>query len=152
MPGTVPAVPVPAEPGVPPAAEARDRFAASPVARLGTVDIDGRPHLVPCCFVLHGDVVYSAVDAKPKRSPHLQRLVNVQAHPDTTLLVDHYEDNWQRLWWVRARGHGRVLDEGDEAARARALLAAKYPQYRLRPPEGPVLAVDITEWRAWQAW
>jgi PPOX class probable F420-dependent enzyme len=144
MAGTVAGVPVPAE--------ARDRFAASPVARLGTVDRRGRPHLVPCCFVLDGEIIYSAVDAKPKRSPDLQRLANVQAHPDTTLLVDHYEDDWNHLWWVRARGQGRVVREPGEAARARALLAAKYTQYQRRPPEGQVLAIDVSDWRAWQAW
>jgi PPOX class probable F420-dependent enzyme len=144
MPGTLACVPVPAE--------ARERFAASPVARLGTVDARGRPHLVPCCFVLDGDIIYSAVDAKPKRSPDLQRLANVRAHPDTTLLVDHYEDDWNQLWWVRARGQGRVVSEASETARARALLAEKYSQYHRRPPMGAVLAVDVNDWRAWQAW
>lgn len=144
MPGTVA--------GVLPPAEARDRLAASAVARLGTVDAEGRPHLVPCCFVLDGEVVYSAVDGKPKRSPNLQRLANVLIHPDTTLLVDHYEADWSRLWWVRVRGRGRLVSDVGEEARARALLVAKYPQYRRQPPEGPVLAVEISEWRAWQAW
>ena len=144
MSGSLSRVPVPAD--------ARERFAASPVARLGTVDAQGRPHLVPCCFVLDGDTAYSAVDAKPKRSPHLQRLANVRAHPAATLLVDHYEDDWSRLWWVRARGRGRVVTEPAEASRARSLLAVKYPQYAARPPEGAVLAVEISEWRAWQAW
>jgi PPOX class probable F420-dependent enzyme len=143
MPGTVGAVPEPAN--------ARDRFAAARVARLGTVDHRGRPHLVPCCFALAGETVYSAVDGKPKRSPALQRLANVAVHPDTTLLVDHYDEDWSRLWWVRARGRGRVVTDAGEAVQAVALLAGKYAQYREQPPAGPVLAVDITEWRAWQA-
>ena len=144
MPGTVPSVPVPAG--------TRERLATARVAHLGTVDAEGRPHLVPCCFVLEEDTVYSAVDGKPKRSPHLQRLANVRAHPDTTLLVDYYEEDWSRLWWVRVRGRGRVVTDAVEADRARALLVAKYAQYRSRPPDGPVLAVEISEWRAWQAW
>jgi PPOX class probable F420-dependent enzyme len=144
MPGTVAAVPTPPD--------ARGRFASAPVARLGTVDEAGRPHIVPCCFVLDGEVVYSAVDHKPKQSLALRRLANVRIHPDTTLLVDHYEYDWTRLWWVWVRGRGRVLEAGDEADRARTLLAGKYTQYRIRPPKGPVLAVDINEWRAWQAW
>ncbi len=121
------------------------------MAHLATVDPEGRPHLVPCCFAMDGDVVYSAVDGKPKRSPNLQRLANVRAHPDTTLLVDHYEDDWNELWWVRVRGFGRVVTDAPEGERARALLVAKYPQYRSHPPEGAVLAVEIREWRAWQA-
>ncbi len=140
MPGTLAGVP-----------DVRSLVAGASVGRLGTVGIDGRPHLVPCCFVLDGEVLYSAVDAKPKRSPHLQRLANVRANPEVTLLVDHYEDDWSKLWWVRVRGRGRVLEAGEEADRARTQLAGKYPQYVQQPPTGAVLAIDITEWRAWSA-
>ena len=129
----------------------RALVAAARVARLATTDADGRPHLVPLCFVLEGDVLFSAVDRKPKRSRRLKRLENVALHPDVTLLVDHYEEDWSRLWWVRLRGTARVLEEGAEQARALSLLAAKYEQYRSEPPPGPVLAVGLTEWRGWSA-
>lgn len=132
-------------------AAARERVAAARVARLATIDADGRPHLVPVVFVLTGDTLYSAVDAKPKRSRTLRRIENARARPDVTLLVDRYEDDWRRLWWVRLRGRARVLDTGEEAERALALLAEKYEQYRREPPGAPVLAVDVTEWRSWQA-
>jgi PPOX class probable F420-dependent enzyme len=117
------------------------------------MDPDGRPHLVPIVFALLGETVYTAVDAKPKRSPTLRRIENARARPDVTVLVDHYEDAWTRLWWVRLRGRARVLDGGDEAERALAALTAKYPQYReaSSTPGPPVLAVDVTEWRAWSA-
>jgi PPOX class probable F420-dependent enzyme len=121
------------------------------VARLATTDPDGRPNLVPICFVLEDDVVYSAVDEKPKRTKRLRRLDNIRARPAVTVLVDHYDDDWGRLWWIRVRGRARVLDEGEERGRALALLAAKYPQYRDEPPDGAVLAVDITDVREWQA-
>jgi PPOX class probable F420-dependent enzyme len=121
------------------------------VARLATVDPDGRPHLVPIVFALAGDTVYSAVDRKPKRSTTLQRIENARARPDVTVLVDHYEENWDRLWWIRMRGRARVLDAGEERERALALLAEKYEQYRVEPPDGPVLAVDIVELREWSA-
>jgi len=121
------------------------------VARLATTDPDGRPHLVPIVFAVEGETLYSAVDRKPKRSGRLRRIENARARPDVTVLVDHYEDDWSRLWWIRLRGRARVLDEGDERERALALLAEKYPQYRGEPPGGAVLAVDITEVRAWQA-
>ncbi len=65
------------------------------------------------------------------------------------VLVDHYEDDWSRLWWVRADGRARVLLPGDEEDRARALLAAKYPPYREAPPPGPVIAVDVDRWSTW---
>ena len=133
-----------------PDVELRARVAAWPVARLATVGADGSPRLVPCCFVLEGDVAYSAVDAvKPKRSLRLRRLDDVQANPAVCLLVDHYSDDWTELWWVRLDGRGRVVEHGPERDRAVELLGAKYRQYRDRPPEGPVLAVDITRWRSW---
>jgi len=127
------------------------RAAEEPVARLATVDPDGRPHLVPIVFVLLGDTYYSAVDAKPKRARTLRRIENARERPDVTVLVDRYEDDWAALWWVRLRGRARVLDGGNEAARALAALAAKYEQYRETPPGLPVLAVDVTERRGWSA-
>lgn len=127
------------------------RLAAARVARLATTDPDGRPHLVPIVFALEGDTLYSAVDRKPKRSSRLRRIENARARPDVTILVDHYEEDWSRLWWIRLRGRARVLDEGPERERALALLAEKYPQYRAEPPDGPVLAVDITEILEWGA-
>jgi PPOX class probable F420-dependent enzyme len=121
------------------------------VARLATTDPDGRPHLVPIVFALDGDTLYSAVDRKPKRSRTLRRIENARARPDVTVLVDHYEEDWSRLWWIRLRGRARVLDGGEERERALALLSEKYPQYRDEPPDGAVLAVDVTERREWQA-
>jgi PPOX class probable F420-dependent enzyme len=129
----------------------RDRVRAEQVARLATTDADGRPHLVPIVFVFEGDTLYSAVDAKPKRSRTLRRIENARARPDVTVLVDHYEGDWSRLWWVRLRGRARVLDAGAEAERAIALLTEKYEQYRNTPPTPPVLALDVAEWRSWAA-
>jgi PPOX class probable F420-dependent enzyme len=125
------------------------RLTAARVARLATIDPDGRPHLVPIVFVLDGDTLYSAVDRKPKRSRTLRRIENARARPEVTILVDHYEEDWGGLWWIRLRGLARVLDDGAERERALALLAEKYPQYRQEPPDGPVLAVDISEVRDW---
>ena len=125
--------------------------AAERVARLATVGPDGRPHLVPIVFALVGETIYSAVDAKPKRSRTLQRIENARVRPDVTVLVDHYEDDWARLWWARLRGRARVLDGGDEAERAIAALTAKYVQYREAAPGPPVLAIDVTELRSWSA-
>jgi len=117
------------------------------VARLATVDPQGRPHVVPICFVLDGDTLYTAVDEKPKRTRALQRLRNIEANPNVEVLVDRYEDDWSRLWWVRLRGTARIVDD----PRAVELLAAKYPQYRDRPPSGPVIAVTIEERVEWKA-
>jgi PPOX class probable F420-dependent enzyme len=127
----------------------RARVAGAQVGRLATVDPGGRPHLVPCCFVLAGDTIYSAVDGKPKSTTALRRLANLRADPHAALLVDHYADDWSTLWWVRLDGEGRVLDPGPEQDRALTLLLAKYDQYRAVPLPGPVLALDVTTWRAW---
>jgi PPOX class probable F420-dependent enzyme len=131
--------------------EARRRFAGVPVARLATVDASGDPTVVPVCFVIDGDIVYSAVDDKPKTNTHLARLDNVARHPDVALLADHYDDDWATLWWVRARGTGREVGDADERGRAVALLRAKYPQYAHHGLDGPVLAVAVSSWRGWSA-
>jgi PPOX class probable F420-dependent enzyme len=117
------------------------------VARLATVDPQGRPHVVPICFAIEGDTLYTAVDEKPKRTRELQRLRNIQANPQVEALIDEYDEDWSRLWWVRLRGTARILDD----RRAMELLAAKYPQYRERPPAGPVIAVSIEERIEWTA-
>lgn len=136
------------------AAQARSRFAAARVARLATIGADGRPHLVPVVFAVTRDTVYSAVDAKPKRTTSLRRLANVRTHPWVSLLADHYDDaNWAALWWVRADGRARVLDaEPDAEARAAVdALAQRYLQHREHRPRGPVLAVDVERWIGWSA-
>jgi PPOX class probable F420-dependent enzyme len=133
------------------AAVLRERVLAARVARLATIDPDGRPHLVPIVFVLDGETLYSAVDAKRKRSRTLRRIENARSREDVTVLVDHYEEDWRRLWWVRLRGRARVLETGDESKRALQLLAGKYEQYRREGPGHPVLAVDVTEWKGWTA-
>ena len=127
------------------------RVAEARVARLATIDPDGRAHLVPFCFALEGGVLYSVVDQKPKRSRNLRRLRNLRERPWATVLVDHYEEDWSALWWVRLRGTARVLEDGEEARRALVVLTEKYPQYRREPPGGPVIALDVAEWRTWDA-
>jgi PPOX class probable F420-dependent enzyme len=132
-------------------AQMRDRVRDARVGRLATLRPDGRPHLVPLCFALDGDVLYSAVDEKPKRSKRLKRLQNIRNRPDVAVIVDHYEEDWTRLWWVRLDGTARVLDTGAEREHALALLRSKYEQYRSQPPTGPVIAVDVERWRRWPA-
>jgi PPOX class probable F420-dependent enzyme len=131
---------------------ARARFAGARVARLASVTPAGGPHVVPVTFALVGEVVWTAVDDKPKSTRRLQRLVNIAAHPGVSLLVDHYEEDWSALWWVRADGTARVADadSSPEVRAALAALAAKYPQYA-EPPPGPLIRVAVTSWRAWSA-
>ena len=128
---------------------ARRRLASARVGRLATVTAAHRAHLVPCCFVLDVRTVYSAIDAKAKSTLDLRRLQNIRANGSVSLLVDHYDEDWTTLWWVRVDGTGRTVDEPDERQRAIDLLTAKYEQYRSAPPPGPVLAIDVDGWRMW---
>ncbi|MQY32708.1 hypothetical protein SRB17_06620 [Streptomyces sp. RB17] len=128
---------------------ARERFSAAPVARLATADAEGVPHAVPVTFVVHDDVVYFAVDHKPKSTWNLRRLRNIRENPAVTVLVDHYDDEWSRLWWVRADGQAEVLEEGQERLHAVELLCGKYDQYKEFPPQGPAVAVRVRRWSGW---
>jgi len=128
----------------------RARFADARVARLATVDAAGRPHLVPFVFALAGDLLYSAVDGKPKSSARLRRLANIRANPAVSVLVDHYADDWSQLWWARADGTAQVLDVTDAGAAIEA-LAERYAQYRDAPPTGPAIAISVHQWSGWAA-
>ncbi len=110
-----------------------------------------QPHLVPCCFVLLGDTIYSAVDGKPKSTSALKRLENIRANPRTSLLVDRFSEDWDELWWVRADGAARVIEHGAESTRAIDHLVIKYDQYTAARPHGAVVAIDVDEWRTWSA-
>ncbi len=131
--------------------EARRRFGAARVARLATVGGTGAPHVVPVTLALHGDRIYSAVDAKPKTTRDLRRLRNIRAHPQVAVLADHYDEDWSLLWWVRADGRACVLAAPDEMAGPIRLLAGRYPQYQRSPPAGPVICVQVDRWAGWAA-
>lgn len=129
---------------------ARRMFEDARVARLATVDPEGRPHLVPVTFAVQDQRVVTAVDHKPKRSTDLRRLRNIRTNPHVSLLADHYEDDWTRLWWSRADGRAEVAEDGPDRTAALDALAAKYPQYRDRRPAGPVILVEVTHWSGWR--
>lgn len=131
--------------------EARARFAAESVARLATVDATGAPHLVPVTFAMDGTRIVTSIDAKPKRGGQLRRLQNIAADSRVSLLVDHYHDDWRRLWWVRADGTARVVAGGTELARALELLRQRYAQYRDVELIGPAIVVDVQRWISWAA-
>lgn len=125
----------------------------SRVARLATVTPDGFPHLVPVVFAVadRADVVYTAVDAKPKTTRRLRRLANIEHNPDVSLLVDHYADDWTQLWWVRVDGTATIHADGPALESAYRLLRAKYPQYQSVSLDGPVIAIAVRRWSSWHA-
>lgn len=132
-------------------ADARRRFEAGRVGRMATVRADGTPDLVPIVYALDGDTAYSAVDPKPKTARELVRLRNIRGEPRVQVLVDEYDEDWRRLWWVRADGVARVVGSGAEWERAVELLRAKYPQYAdMNEPFGSAIVIDVVRWTGWE--
>ena len=131
--------------------EARSRFVDARVAHLATADAEGIPHIVPITFALEADRIYTAVDAKPKRSGALRRFENVAANPRVSVLVDHYDADWSRLWWARADGSASVVSSGATFEHALALLRARYPQYAETELIGPAMVIRVARWSGWSA-
>jgi len=132
--------------------QARARAERARVARLGTLSKTGRVDLVPMTFTIVDDVLYTAVDHKPKRTTELKRLENVRATPEVSVLIDEYDDeDWSRLWWVRLRGLAQVVDDGPRYESALDALVAKYPQYRSARPAGPAIVIELIRWQWWSA-
>jgi PPOX class probable F420-dependent enzyme len=132
------------------------------VARLATADGDGRPSVVPICYVFDGGGIYSPLDEKPKRvaSSRLKRVRNIEANPHVSLIVDDYSEDWGELQWVLITGLAEMLlppgDRGGEAGRehtkAVALLRAKYPQYHsMAIDERMIIKITPTRIRRWGA-
>ena len=128
---------------------AREAFTASRVARLATVDGEGRPHLVPVTFTTFDETVAIAVDGKPKSTRDLKRLRNIADNPRVALLADEYDEDWERLWWARADGRARIAHEGPDWNLARDRLVARYPQYRDTPPDAAIILVTVSRWSGW---
>lgn len=130
-------------------AEALARLASSPIARLATIRPDGGPHLVPVTFALAGDQIVHMIDHKPKSTLRLQRVVNIEANPRVSVLVDHYNDDWARLWWVRVDGSAQVVEAGANWDLALDSLTSKYHHYQDRPPQGPAVFISIEKVTGW---
>ena len=133
----------------------RRRINRARVGHLATSDGD-TPSVVPVCFVLVGETLYQAIDGKPKSVDpgQLRRVRNVRANPRAALLIDHYVEDWRRLWYVLLRGKARVVDRGPEQHRAIIALRKKYPQYRTTLPlplDALVIAIDVRRLRHWRA-
>ena len=134
-----------------PSAECRDRFSRAEHAYLATCGDDRWPHVVPVVFAVDRDRVVVAVDDKPKRTTDLRRLRNVRENPRVAFLVDAYDADWSRLWWVRVDALARVVEDGRDRDDALRVLAGRYEQYRGAPPSGPVLVADVESWSGWAA-
>jgi len=107
--------------------------------------------VVPIVFALDGETLYFAVDSKPKTTANLKRLKNIAGNPAVSVLADQYDDDWTRLWWVRADGTARIVVDEAESHRALNLLTRRYPQYETQRPGGPVVAIHIDRLTGWSA-
>ena len=120
------------------------------VGRLGLLDEEGAPRVLPVTFAVAGGRIWSAIDEKPKRAGEPARVRFLRRDPRAALTVDRYSDEWERLAWVQVLGEVRIVDAAD-AAEGLAALSAKYEQYRDRPPPGPVLALEPRRYLWWRA-
>ena len=127
-------------------------IATEQVAHLATADAEGVPHVIPVCFVYDGERFYTVLDRKPKRASlsRLKRVRNILANPKVALVLDHYEEDWGRLWYVLVIGTAELVETGDEHGRAIALLMEKYPQYRdMDVGENPVIRITPARFTSW---
>lgn len=122
------------------------------VAHLATADGDGRPHVIPICFVFDGKNFYSPIDEKPKKTHRLKRLRNIAENSTVALVIDRYDEDWQKLAYVLIFGRAKVLKAGVKHPRAVELLRKKYPQYRsMNIDLSPVILITPTRVRCWGA-
>ncbi|MFJ2173965.1 TIGR03668 family PPOX class F420-dependent oxidoreductase [Streptomyces sp. NPDC087851] len=129
--------------------DSRARFISSPVARMATASPDAAPHAVPITFEVSHNVLFFAIDHKPKSTWNLRRLRNIRENPQVSVLVDHYAADWSELWWVRADGRAEIWENGHDRSKAIELLQGKYDQYRDQPPQGPIVAIHVDRWSGW---
>ncbi|MCH2502780.1 MAG: TIGR03668 family PPOX class F420-dependent oxidoreductase [Dehalococcoidia bacterium] len=132
---------------------AQDRFLRSArTGHLATADAKGRPQVVPVCFVFDGQAIYSVLDAKPKTTPlrQLRRVKNILANPQVSLVVDHYEEDWDKLQYILVSGDAELLESGEEWALAIAMLREKYPQYQAMDlDQSPVIKITPVRYSPW---
>jgi len=129
--------------------ESRERALAERVARLATSSADGRPHLVPVTFADCGTQIVIGIDEKPKTTQNLKRLRNIRSDPRVAMLWDRYDEDWSRLWWVRADAVASITDHGRLWEEAWEALDLRYPQYNRGARLGPIIALEVTRWSGW---
>lgn len=137
-----------------------DRAFLAPSRRavLATIAPDGRPRLVPVCFVVDPDrpVLHIPLDHKPKRSTDptaLARVRDIAADPRVTLLADRWDEDWTRLAWLRLEGRAMVVDRGEPGHEdVVAALRARYPQYeRQALDDRPMIRLEVERVVRWSA-
>lgn len=133
--------------------QAREKVKTARVARLATLDANRKPHIIPICFAYDGSLFYTAIDRKPKRvaPTRLTRLKNISITPQVALIIDEYDEDWSRLWYVLVRGEAKLVSTAAERERAHAQLTAKYPQYRagMLAEDAPIVRITPQRMTSW---
>ncbi|MEC9238288.1 MAG: TIGR03668 family PPOX class F420-dependent oxidoreductase [Chloroflexota bacterium] len=133
----------------------QDRFLRSArTGHLATADAKGRPQVSPVCFVFDGQAIYSVLDAKPKTTPlrQLRRVKNILANPQVSLVVDHYEENWDKLQYILVSGDAELLESDEKWVVAIAMLREKYPQYQAMDlDQSPVIKITPVRYSPWSS-
>ena len=125
---------------------------AKRVAHLASADPQAVPHLIPICFHYDGHRFYSVLDQKPKRTAvtNLKRVRNILSNPNVALVIDHWQEDWQGLWYVLINATADLLYEGPEHQQAIVSLREKYPQYRTMDLDtNPIIRITPTNIIRW---
>ena len=91
-------------------------------AILATIDPDGRPRLVPVCFIVDAVDrvrIITPLDDKPKATDDkraLARVRDIRARPQVSILVERWDEDWSRLAWLRLDGRAMLLEPGEVRA------------------------------------
>jgi PPOX class probable F420-dependent enzyme len=120
------------------------------VGRLGLLDLEGAPRVLPVTFAVAEGRIWSAIDRKPKRAGEPARLRFLRRDSRAALTVDRYSDDWDQLAWVQVLGRVEILDVAAGEA-GLAALRKKYELYREEPPPGPLLALRPERYLWWRA-
>ena len=118
------------------------RLAEAPSGHLSTASRSGVPHVIPVCFALgpqqDGPFIYIALDQKPKRAAltRLRRVRNILENPQVALVVDHYDADWTKLWYILLTGTAELLDSDEPSPRSE-LASSSGPTISAHPETVP---------------
>jgi PPOX class probable F420-dependent enzyme len=118
------------------------------IGHLATVDTLGVPAVVPVCFAIAAETLYTALDQKPKTTQNLRRIRNIRENPHVSFVADCYDEDWSKLGWVMIRGRAAIFDAGETFRHGCELLRERYSQYAMMTLS-PIIAVQIVQVRAW---
>lgn len=126
----------------------RDFLLRRRVGHLATAGASGMPSVVPVCFALEAETLYTALDEKPKRTRRLRRIIDLEANSSVAFVADYYDEDWSKLGWVMIRGEGDILESGEEFDMGCGLLKRRYMQYATMKL-APLIAIRILALRSW---